>query len=96
MIDAQNDDDASPASGPGPFPQSFAPPTSMQPPMQPGQGANYPPTTTMSSNEPGQVVGGVFNGMNHLFNDPYDPMIDSDPFGLTASMHFPTMYDQQR
>lgn len=30
-------------------------------------------------------------GMNHLFNQ-YDPMLDADPFGLSASMHFPTNY----
>ena len=24
--------------------------------------------------------------------DPFDPMLDADPFGLTASMHFPTPY----
>lgn len=24
--------------------------------------------------------------------DPYDPMLDADPFGLSASMHFPTSY----
>ncbi|KAL1297112.1 hypothetical protein AAFC00_004692 [Neodothiora populina] len=30
-------------------------------------------------------------GMNQIF-DPYDPMLDADPFGLSASMHFPTNY----
>jgi hypothetical protein len=24
--------------------------------------------------------------------DPFDPMLDADPFGLSASMHFPTPY----
>ena len=24
--------------------------------------------------------------------DPHDPMLDADPFGLSASMHFPTAY----
>jgi hypothetical protein len=24
--------------------------------------------------------------------DPYDPMLDADPFGLSASMHFPTQF----
>ena len=27
--------------------------------------------------------------------DPYDPMLDADPFGLTASMHFPTHFSFQ-
>lgn len=38
------------------------------------------------------AVGGAFGGSgNHGF-DPYDPMMDADPFGLSASMHFPTLY----
>jgi hypothetical protein len=24
--------------------------------------------------------------------DQFDPMLDADPFGLSASMHFPTQY----
>jgi hypothetical protein len=39
-------------------------------------------------------VGAVFNTMNHLF-DPYDPMLDADPFGLSASMHFPTQFSYE-
>jgi hypothetical protein len=36
--------------------------------------------------------GGQFGpGAHHTF-DPYDPMLDADPFGLSASMHFPTPY----
>ena len=27
--------------------------------------------------------------------DPFDPMLDADPFGLTASMHFPTPFSFQ-
>ncbi|THW89447.1 hypothetical protein D6D12_01280 [Aureobasidium pullulans] len=33
-------------------------------------------------------------GMNQIF-DPYDPMLDADPFGLSASMHFSTDYGFQ-
>ncbi|KAK8199042.1 uncharacterized protein BKA78DRAFT_300931 [Phyllosticta capitalensis] len=32
--------------------------------------------------------------MNQGF-DPYDPMLDADPFGLSASMHFPTQFSYQ-
>jgi hypothetical protein len=35
--------------------------------------------------------GASFNEMNHVFN-AYDPMLDADPFGLSASMHFPTQF----
>lgn len=31
--------------------------------------------------------------MNHnLYEGGYDPMLDADPFGLSASMHFPTQF----
>ena len=33
-------------------------------------------------------------GFGHMF-DPADPMLDADPFGLTASMHFPTPFSFQ-
>jgi len=32
-----------------------------------------------------------FASMTQLL-DPYDPMLDMDPFGLSASMHFPTQF----
>jgi hypothetical protein len=31
-------------------------------------------------------------GGTHPF-DAFDPMLDADPFGLSASMHFPTPFD---
>ncbi|KAH0349511.1 hypothetical protein KCU83_g5586, partial [Aureobasidium melanogenum] len=37
---------------------------------------------------------GQIPGMNQIF-DPYDPMLDADPFGLSASMHFSTDYGFQ-
>ena len=55
-----------------------------------------PNTTTMSlqgqpllapSSHPDVSAGGG----THAF-DAYDPMLDADPFGLTASMHFPTPF----
>ncbi|KAF2114414.1 hypothetical protein BDV96DRAFT_494673, partial [Lophiotrema nucula] len=91
-----DDDPSDQSAGPDPFPQTF--PTqmqsqSMQPPMQPAQN---PPFTAPGALAPADSngVGGVFNGMNHLF-DPYDPMLDADPFGLSASMHFPTSYSYE-
>lgn len=80
-------------SGPGPYPQNFPSDPmhsqSMQPPIPPAQNnpfANQPPIAANDGNS--------FNNMNHLF-DPYDPMLDADPFGLSASMHFPTMYESR-
>lgn len=99
MIDDQEPSDNS--AGPGPFPQTFPPPQrqqsihnqSMQPPMPPAQNPPFTSRTGLTPHE-GGVVGAVFNGMNHLF-DPYDPMLDADPFGLSASMHFPTLYESR-
>lgn len=42
-----------------------------------------PPMTTSGASDGGGGVGLI---------DPYDPMLDADPFGLTASMHFPNPY----
>lgn len=41
-----------------------------------------------------QQVGAEAYTMGPAF-DPYDPMLDADPFGLTASMHFPTQFTFQ-
>lgn len=49
-----------------------------------GQPLHPPPTM----NDAG---GGQYGSASHGF-DPYDPMLDADPFGLSASMHFPTPY----
>jgi hypothetical protein len=63
----------------------------MPPPMAPAQNQPFAGPTALAPNDGGQG----FNGMsNHLF-DPYDPMLDADPFGLSASMHFPTMYESR-
>ena len=35
--------------------------------------------------------GGQFGNMGEMI-DPNDPMLDADPFGLSASMHYPTSY----
>ncbi|KAF2502563.1 hypothetical protein BU16DRAFT_568746 [Lophium mytilinum] len=97
MLDDQDPSDQS--AGPGPFPQTFPPTTqmqqqSMQPPMQ--NAAQNPPNQPYQSPTAMQPAdangaGAVFGTMNHLF-DPYDPMLDADPFGLSASMHFPTQF----
>jgi len=41
-----------------------------------------------SSSGPGFTTG----SMTQQLLDPFDPMLDTDPFGLSASMHFPTQF----
>ncbi|KAF2009160.1 hypothetical protein BU24DRAFT_359001 [Aaosphaeria arxii CBS 175.79] len=103
MLDHDDPSDQSAGPGPGPFSQQNFPQQGqsmqqnqgMQPPMQPAQNQQYtPPSGNISNNDSNGVNAAVFNGMNHLF-DPYDPMLDADPFGLSASMHFPTMYESR-
>jgi len=65
----------------------------MQPPPQPI--ASQPPINpfqapTSMAQADGRD-GTNYAGMNSFF-DPYDPMLDADPFGLSASMHFPTQF----
>ncbi|KAF1958245.1 hypothetical protein CC80DRAFT_546482 [Byssothecium circinans] len=93
LLDQEEPSDQS--AGPGPYPQQNFPPNtmhsqSMQPPMPPAQNPPFTSPQTLAPNDGGNV----FNSMNHLF-DPYDPMLDADPFGLSASMHFPTMYESR-
>ncbi len=50
-----------------------------------GMQASPPMTTSTGSDSAGGIHG----------IDPYDPMLDADPFGLTASMHFPNPFNYQ-
>jgi hypothetical protein len=45
----------------------------------------------------GEVNGAVFGATaaNPLF-EHFEPMLDADPFGLTASMHFPTPFSYEQ
>lgn len=63
----------------------------MPPPMAPTRNPAFNGPAAMAPNDGGHV----FNGLNTQLFDPYDPMLDADPFGLSASMHFPTMYESR-
>ena len=59
-----------------------------------------PPTTNttsagMQASPPMTTSGASDGGMGGHSIDPYDPMLDADPFGLTASMHFPNPFNFQ-
>ncbi|KAI9050058.1 hypothetical protein LZ554_006203 [Drepanopeziza brunnea f. sp. 'monogermtubi'] len=84
--DAQADmvDDQDPAdSGPGPYPESNPATTQQyQQVGNPGQGQGM---------EQGENPQG-YAPMTQQPMEPYDPMLDMDPFGLSASMQFPTSF----
>jgi hypothetical protein len=85
--DAQTDmvDDQDPAeAGPGPYPEPIPPPHHQLGQQQ--MGHQGPPGLQMGDNPQG------YNSMTQLL-DPYDPaMLDMDPFGLSASMQFPSSF----
>ncbi|KAF2231317.1 hypothetical protein EV356DRAFT_295034 [Viridothelium virens] len=41
-------------------------------------------------------AGPTFGAVNQLYDPSFDPLLDSDPFGLSASMHFPTQYQYEQ
>ncbi|KAI9812184.1 MAG: hypothetical protein M1827_004850 [Pycnora praestabilis] len=99
MLDDQDPSDHS--AGPGPYPQTFehqvphgiyqqygprpqiGQPQQMIPPA-------HQPSQQMTA-QPGDTITPVSGATNQLF-DPFDPTLDADPFGLSASMHFPTQF----
>lgn len=87
-----SDQPAAPAPEPGHYQSSQY--QHQMPPHSVAHNQQYPAAHSQSKaavqgHERGQA--GETNGSNQLF-DPYDPMLDADPFGLSASMHFPTNY----
>lgn len=74
--------------------------------QQPGQSGHMPPPGQqqmtpqyeqqqqhLSQNQQQQgseSESGAYASIPHI--DPNDPMLDADPFGLSASMHYPTSY----
>ncbi|KAB2576881.1 hypothetical protein DIS24_g6401 [Lasiodiplodia hormozganensis] len=110
QADMIDDRDASEHSAStAPYPQQF-PPNMQQPqttPQLPPQGSGQMAPqqfhgqqdqyTSPQALQPadGQHSGYAMSGnINHGF-DPYDPILDADPFGLSASMHFPTQFSYQ-
>jgi hypothetical protein len=65
-------------------------PQQMQHGMPPPSPAN--PNVSQSIQQQPQAPGGShMSGLPNAF-DPSDPILDADPFGLSASMYFPTPY----
>jgi hypothetical protein len=96
QADMLDEDPSDHSAGPGPFPQPFQqrmPPQGMPTPL-----ATQPPPQhyqPASAAPPADGSGAAFGAMNQLY-ESYDPMLDSDPFGLSASMHFPTQFSYEQ
>ncbi|KAG8534049.1 uncharacterized protein KY384_000892 [Bacidia gigantensis] len=90
-------DTSTPGSGgPSPYPQNYqprnvAPGTAIPMGLQGAQQINYMPMPSSTS----QPSDPQMYGMPNMGFDPNDPALDADPFGLTASMHFPTQFTYQ-
>lgn len=79
LVDEMDGDDVDTDSF---IPNFRLPPTTSTGGMAIGMQASPPMTTSAASD----------GGGSGVLIDPYDPMLDADPFGLTASMHFPNPY----
>lgn len=64
----------------------YQPPLSAPPQMTPTS-QSQPPSHPPNSDS----TGGQLGSLGEMI-DPNDPMLDADPFGLSASMHYPTSY----
>ncbi|KAK2757227.1 hypothetical protein FQN54_004741 [Arachnomyces sp. PD_36] len=84
-----------------PEPEETAEPSSYVPDFNPSSMATGAPQTsdiavdTPISHVTGEVNGTVFGASNPLF-EHFEPMLDADPFGLTASMHFQTPFSYEQ
>ena len=89
---------APPLQGPGPGQPFPGGPMSARAPFDPAAGAQQaglrPATAPQGGAPPDGVVAPAMSVDGAVF-DPYDPMLDADPFGLSASMHFPTHFSFQ-
>lgn len=77
-------------SGPGPYPEPFV----QQQQQQQTSPQALTPQQQLGQQNPGHQLGGTSQGFGSMAQlmDPYDPMLDMDPFGLSASMQFPTQF----
>lgn len=82
QADMVDDQDPAESSGPGPYPAQI-------PQLGQQQLHNQQHAHGMQIGDNAQR----YNPMTEQILDPYDPnMLDMDPFGLSASMQFPTQF----
>jgi len=95
QADMVDDQDPSETAGPGPYPEPFGAQRQQQ---QQQQQAQVNPRSPHDHQGPMHGLPGGTNSQQQGFGsmsqllDPYDPMLDMDPFGLSASMQFPTQF----
>lgn len=87
MIDDEHD---SPV-GPSPFVQGYNSASS----VSNASHAVNPHGMNPYSHPSGEGVNGAYNNSNAMIGS-YESMLDNDPFGLTASMHFPTPFSYEQ
>ena len=86
MLDGTDDHDLNDHSAElGPYPEH--PSQTQQSPF------GHPLMNSMTSLQPTNE-NMMAPGVIHQPFDPFDPMLDADPFGLTASMHYPTQFQE--
>lgn len=88
-----DEDPSDHSAGPGPYPDSFyqhSVPTSQK--LATGMQTQSP--LSMQPPLSNQVMdgNGIMYGAIGQPLDPFNPMLDADPFGLDRSMHFPTQF----
>lgn len=83
-----DEDPSDHSAGPGPYPESFYPHSlATNPQVSMGMQAMQLPSTSQSMDANGMLLGNMGQPL-----DPFNPMLDADPFGLDRSMHFPTQF----
>ncbi|KAL9603300.1 MAG: hypothetical protein Q9219_001323 [cf. Caloplaca sp. 3 TL-2023] len=91
--DMLDEDPSDQSAGPGPYPDGFYQPSVLaNPKIGMGMQAHspmtmQPPSTSQVMDAHGMMLGPVGQPL-----DPFNPMLDADPFGLDRSMHFPTQF----
>ncbi|KAL8710371.1 MAG: hypothetical protein Q9225_007296 [Loekoesia sp. 1 TL-2023] len=91
--DMLDEDPSDHSAGPGPYPDTFYQHSipanqklAMSMPAQSPMPMQAPPTSQVMD------VHGMMLGPMGQPLDPFNPMLDADPFGLDRSMHFPTQF----
>lgn len=89
--DMLDEDPSDQSAGPGPYQDSFYSHSMGTNPQMGMGGLQTNPMQASSSSQVMDANGLVMGNFNQPL-DPYNPMLDADPFGLDRSMHFPTQF----